>query len=289
MKTKITIQTIVNAPANKVWEYWNEPRHIVKWNHASDDWHSPHAQNDLQKGGKFSYRMEARDGSVGFDFTGKYVLIELHNKIVFLLDDDRRVDIQFKEEDNKTIITETFETEDMNSAELQRTGWQAILDNFKQYAESHFKNNTIHYEIAIAASRAKIWDILLSDNTYPKWTKVFNPESHFKGSWEKGAKIHFIGLDENGQSGGMVSRVIEHVKNEYVCIETIGLLKEGVEILSGPELEPWLGGHESYRLREIGGKTILSVDLEIVESFRSYFEETWPQALEIIKKLSEQK
>lgn len=289
MNTRITIKTTVNAPANKVWEYWTEPRHIVKWNHASDDWHSPHAQNDLQKGGKFNYRMEARDGSMGFDFTGKYVHIELQHLITFLLDDNRSVDVQFREEDNKTIVTETFETEDMNSAELQRAGWQAILDNFKQYAEDRFTNDTIHYEIAITASRAKVWDVLLADKTYRQWTNVFNPTSHFKGSWEKGAKIHFIGVEDNGKSGGMFSRVIEHVENEYICIETIGLLKEGVEIVSGPELEPWLGGHESYRLKEVNGKTLLSVDVDIVESYRSYFEETWPKALEIIKQLSEQK
>lgn len=136
IKTKITVETIVNKPIEKVWEYWTDPVHIIKWNFASDDWHSPFAQNDLKVGGRFLSRMEAKKGSEGFDFSGTYDEVELFHSIAYILDDDRKVKIAFIPESDRTRITETFEAEETNSIELQRFGWQAILDNFKKHVES---------------------------------------------------------------------------------------------------------------------------------------------------------
>ncbi len=135
-KTKISVGTIINVPLPLVWHYWTMPEHIIKWNHASDDWQTSRAQNDLQVGGKFSSRMEAKDGSVGFDFEGMYDIVILHQIIEYTLTDGRKVKIVFDERDDKTSLVETFDAENQNPIELQRFGWQSIIDNFKKYAES---------------------------------------------------------------------------------------------------------------------------------------------------------
>ncbi len=135
-KTTITIQARINAPVSKVWKCWTTPEDIVKWNNASDDWYTPFARNDLRIGGKFLSRMEARDGSSGFDFGGVYTDLQTNKLIEYKIDDGRQVIITFSESDNKTEVVETFEAETTNSIELQRTGWQSILNNFKKYAES---------------------------------------------------------------------------------------------------------------------------------------------------------
>jgi uncharacterized protein YndB with AHSA1/START domain len=134
--TKITVETTVNAPVEKVWESWTRPEHIVKWNHASDDWHSPWAKADFREGGNFSARMEAKDGSMGFDFGGVYDVIRTNEYIEYTIGDGRKVQVSFSGNGNQTNVVETFEAENTNSIELQRGGWQAILDNFKKYTES---------------------------------------------------------------------------------------------------------------------------------------------------------
>jgi len=133
----ITIEATVNAPIDKVWKYWNTPDHVTKWNHASDDWHSPSGTNDLRIGGNFSYRMEAKDGSFGFDFGGVYDQVKANEQIAYTMGDGRKVKVIFTPIGNQTKITETFEPEKENTVEMQRTGWQAILDNFKKYTENN--------------------------------------------------------------------------------------------------------------------------------------------------------
>lgn len=132
---KITVETTVQAPVEKVWKYWTEPNHITKWNNASDDWHTPFAENDLRTGGKFVTRMEAKDGSAGFDFGGIYDEVNLHEVIAYTMDDGRKVKITFKGQENETQVIETFDAETTNPIEFQQQGWQAILNNFKKYAE----------------------------------------------------------------------------------------------------------------------------------------------------------
>lgn len=133
---RITVEATIYLPIAKVWNCWTDPKHIIKWNNASDDWHTPTAENDLRVGGKFLSRMEAKDGSMGFDFWGTYTRIEPLKFIGYTLGDERKVEISFLAEGNKTRIIETFDPEEVNSVELQQTGWQAILNNFKKYAES---------------------------------------------------------------------------------------------------------------------------------------------------------
>lgn len=135
-KPQITIEVNIKRPIDQVWHAWTNPEAIPRWNFASDDWFCPHATNDLKSGGRFSWRMEAKDGSFGFDFSGTYTSVIPHQLIVSLLDDDRTVSISFIEKEGSVRVVETFEAEATNSLDLQRTGWQAILDNFKKYVES---------------------------------------------------------------------------------------------------------------------------------------------------------
>jgi uncharacterized protein YndB with AHSA1/START domain len=136
-KTTITVKATVKAPVEKVWKYWTDAEHVKQWNNASDDWHTPKAENDLRVGGKYNYRMEAKDGSFGFDFWGTYTEIKPNEKISNELGDGRKMSVVFKSNGNETEIEETFETEKQNSAEMQRAGWQAILDNFKKHVETN--------------------------------------------------------------------------------------------------------------------------------------------------------
>ena len=134
--TKITVETTVNAPVEKVWKTWNEPQHIKNWCAASEDWHAPKAENDLRTGGTFSTRMEAKDGSFGFDFGGVYDNVKKNELIEYTMGDGRKVQVTFSPSGNQTKIVETFEAESTNPVEMQRGGWQAILDNFKKYTET---------------------------------------------------------------------------------------------------------------------------------------------------------
>jgi len=132
---KITVETLVNAPIEKVWKYFTEPAYIKQWNNASDDWHTPKATNNLSIGGRFSYTMAAKDGSFSFDFGGVYDDIQENKYIAYTLGDGRKVDILFSSTGENTKITETFEAEEQNPIERQQGGWQAILNNFKKLVE----------------------------------------------------------------------------------------------------------------------------------------------------------
>jgi len=136
VNTSITVSAIVNAPVAKAWDAWGKPAHIVNWCSASEDWHVPKAENDLRTGGTFSTRMEAKDGSFGFDFGGIYDEVKTNEVIAYTMGDGRKVYITFEGEGNTTKIVETFDAEAENSVEMQQAGWQAILDNFKKYTEA---------------------------------------------------------------------------------------------------------------------------------------------------------
>lgn len=136
MSQIITIEIIVNAPIEIVWKFWTDPEYIKKWTFASEDWCSPKATNDLKVGGKFNTRMEAKDGSFGFDFEGTYSEVVINKKIAYIIIDGRTVDIQFIADGNQTKIIEAFEAENENNLELQKNGWQAILGNFKKLVEN---------------------------------------------------------------------------------------------------------------------------------------------------------
>lgn len=135
MANQFTIQALIHKDILDVWHTYHLPEHIKNWNNATSDWHTPHAKSDFQVGGRFNYRMEAKDGSSGFDFTGIFDVIEEPNVIKYHLDDQRVVLILFEKKENNTFVQVTIDAEDENSIALQKRGWQAILDNFKAYVE----------------------------------------------------------------------------------------------------------------------------------------------------------
>lgn len=136
-KPVIRVSVLVDAPIEKVWDYFTMPSHITRWNNPSANWHTPNASADLKEGGKFNYRMEAKDGSEGFNFEGVYDVITPNEYIAYTIADGRKVSVKFIADNYKTNIIEQFETENINMPEMQKNGWQAILDSFKQYIETH--------------------------------------------------------------------------------------------------------------------------------------------------------
>lgn len=135
-KTLITVETTINAPVEKVWKAWTTPADIIQWNAASDDWHTTKSENDLRAGGKFSSRMEAKDGNMGFDFWGIYDEVKPNELIASTMGDGRKLTVTFISKGDQTEVKEAFEAENENSIEMQKNGWQSILNNFKKHTES---------------------------------------------------------------------------------------------------------------------------------------------------------
>ena len=135
--TSITVEVTINALVDKVWEYWNDPKHIEQWAFASDDWEASDAENDLKVGGVFKTTMSAKDKSQSFEFGGVYTSVIKNELIEYSMDDDRKVRIEFAQTSDGTTVTETFDLESQNTADVQREGWQAILDNFKEHVETN--------------------------------------------------------------------------------------------------------------------------------------------------------
>lgn len=133
----ITIQETIQSPVEKVWKHWNDPASVQMWNHASDDWECPHAENDLRIGGKFIYTMSAKDKSFSFDFGGVYTNIEENKLIEYTIGDGRKVEVTFEDMGDATKVVTVFDPENQNPIEMQRGGWQAILTNFKNYVEAN--------------------------------------------------------------------------------------------------------------------------------------------------------
>jgi uncharacterized protein YndB with AHSA1/START domain len=284
---KILIQTTVKASIPKIWQLFTEAQHIEKWYFATDSWQTTNANNDLKVGGSFKWRMEAKDGSMGFDFEGTYLEIEPLKNIVYELGDGRRVKITFKEEGDHVRIEQAFDAEHTYSIAQQEAGWKAILINFKHYAEKRGEIVRLHFECQIAATPDQVEHNMLSDAGYRKWTTAFNPGSYFKGNWRKGNTILFLGVDEKGKEIGMLSWVREYIPGKFICIEHIGSYHDGKEIFEGDEVETWLGCLEIYRFEENKKGTLLKIETDSTLEFENFFRKAWPNALAILKSLCE--
>jgi uncharacterized protein YndB with AHSA1/START domain len=297
MATKITVSATINAPVQSVWDKWTIPHHITKWNFASDDWHCPKAENDLRVGGKMNSRMEAKDGSFGFDFEAIYDEVIEHKKITYTMEDarpdepfgrGRQATTTFENNNGSTTVTTVFDPENENPAEMQQGGWQAILNNFKKHVEGYTNQELLRFEATINAPVEKVYTTMLAEKTYREWTAEFNPTSRYRGSWDKGSKILFIGIDKDGIEGGMVSRIKENIPNKFLSIEHLGLLQGDKEITAGKEVEGWAGALENYTFIAVNGGTRLVIEMDANIDFKSYFEETWPKALNKLKEICEQ-
>ncbi|KAB7530776.1 SRPBCC domain-containing protein [Flagellimonas olearia] len=149
----------------------------------------------------------------------------------------------------------------------------------------------LQYHIDIKASAERVYNTMLGIGdigTYEQWTAEFNPTSSYEGSWEKGSKIHFVGTDENGKKGGMVSEIADNIPFQFVSIRHNGILDGENEITEGPEVEKWAGGLENYSFHENNGVTTVTVESDVTEDYLDYFDTTWPKALNKLKELSEE-
>ena len=288
MNPSIEVTTHVNAPIRKVWAYWTRPAHIVKWNQASPDWHTPSAESDLRPGGTFNWRMEAKDGSMGFDFAGEFTDVVPYGKINYTLGDGRLVEVTFASEGDGTRVTEVFQPENEFSHDLQRQGWQAILDSFKAYAEDITGRPMMTWSIRIDAPVERVYQTMLGEESYRAWTSAFNPTSRYMGTWDEGSSIRFLGTGEDGQVGGMVARIRENKPNRFVSIEHLGVIVGDQELFEGPDVDEWANGFENYTFMPDGNGTLLKIELTYNPDFQQYFDDMWPNALALLKKLCEE-
>lgn len=225
---KITIQTIINADSKKVWDFYTQPEHITKWNFASPDWQCPSASNDMKVGGKYQARMEAKDGSFGFDFEAVYNEIIEGEEFTYTMPDAREVNVQFQKAENGTELIITFDPEKENSIDMQRAGWQSILDNFKKYVESNkeIKNPIRWFEIYVSdMDRAKkfyesVFDVELTEMSKEMWGFPSNPDK-----WGcSGALVKMTGLVPSGIG------TIVYFGSEDCAIEEKRLLEFGGKV-----------------------------------------------------------
>src|SRR5690606_689766 len=160
-------------------------------------------------------------------------------------------------------------------------------DNFKNYVEAFGKLEKLHFEIKIKATPEKVYRTMLDEKDFVEWTAEFHPGSYFEGTWDKGSKILFLGPDDKGNVGGMVSRIKENIPNESVSIEELGVVHTGKEITSGAEVDGWAGALENYTFTKMNGNTLVSVDMGINQEYKSSFLEMWPRALNKLKTICE--
>ncbi|UOX32514.1 SRPBCC domain-containing protein [Flavobacterium sediminilitoris] len=149
----------------------------------------------------------------------------------------------------------------------------------------------IQFRKEINASAQKVYETMLglkNKATYEYWTATFNPTSTYEGSWDKGSKILFVGIDENGKKGGMVSEIVEHKPASFISIRHYGFLNEGIEVTTGEQVEKWAGGHENYNFQESNGITTVTVEMDTIDEYLDYFNNTYPKALDKLKEISEQ-
>ena len=147
----------------------------------------------------------------------------------------------------------------------------------------------LNFSIVINSPIEKVWNTMLEDKTYRQWTEAFSPGSHYVGSWDKGSKILFLGPNEKGTMGGMVSRIKENRKHEYVSIEHLGMVQDGKEDTTSDEVKQWAGSLENYTFKNLNGKTELLVEMDINDDYKDMFNDMWPKALQKLKELAEKK
>ena len=279
----ITIEATVNAPVEKVWKLWNDPLHIKQWSAASEDWHTPRSAIDLRIGGRFASTMAAKDGSMAFEFGGIYTNIKEHRLIEQKLDDERKVKVEFKPDGGKTKVVEAFDAESTNPVEMQRAGWQAILDNFKKHVERLNEYEQLDFSITINAPKKKVWDIMLGAETYKEWVSAAWPGSYAEGKWEPGGTLCFF----NPEKSGTKVKLLEHRPYTFSKAEHISSFNKGVEDTTSETAKSWIGSTESYLFSEKEGTTSLEVTMHVPPAWAGMFKADWLKALKKLKAICE--
>ena len=280
--TTITIEALINAPVEKVWELWTNPVDITNWSTPSPDWHTPRAMHDLKPGGEFVYRMEARDGSFGFDFGGRFDVVKPGHQLAYTMGDGRKANILFTQQDGKTKITETFDPENENPIEFQKAGWQAILDNFRKYAE---RVVLVEFQVRVNASKKHVWETMLHPATYNEWANAGWPGATYEGTWAEGEEVKFVSASGEGTLATLVAHKpydLSHAKHMAV------LLKGGAEDRDSELALGWIGTHERYTFTEEDGVTALTVTITTTPEWAAMFSDGWPKALNKLKVMCEQ-
>lgn len=233
----VSVQTKIDAPLDIVWKLWTTPEDITKWNSASEDWHSPRAENDLRPGGKFNFRMEAKNGKEGFDFWGVYDNIIPKERIEYTMGDSRKVSVLFSKSNGKTRIIENFEPESENPVEMQHDGWQSILNNFKRYAEvnsAFSKPRKITHQITPC-----LWFDTQAEDAVNFYVSVFknskiNRKSYFT---QEGSEIHrhkpgsvmTVDFQINGQQYTALNGGPEFKFNEAISLQVFCDTQEEID------------------------------------------------------------
>lgn len=229
--------------------------------------------------------MEAKDGSQGFDFGGKYDEVIPYKLIRYTLGDGRETTITFESRPDGTYVEERFDAEGEFPAEMQQQGWQASLDNFKKYTELQSCFTLLHFNILIKTPVNTVYSAMLEKFT--EWTAVFSANSYYTGSWDKGAAIRFLTKDAYGSLVGILSQIKEHLPEKLVSIEHIGVVEGGEELTEGPAAEVWKGALENYSFKETEQGTHVTVTQDTTESYVDYFNKTYPEALAKLKEICE--
>jgi hypothetical protein len=177
----------------------------------------------------------------------------------------------------------------MNSVALQKLGWQSILNNFKKYVENSDEFEKLHFKIYIQANVSDVYKTLIDEKHFSDCTNEFMPASRYEGTWEKGSKMRFLGTNEDGSTGGMISRIKENIRDKFISIEHQGILKGGKEIINGPQVRGWSGALENYTLMTKSGNTLLIIDADTNPEYKSFMENAWPNALNRLKEICETK
>lgn len=285
---QIVITTTLKAPLKTVWNCYTHPIHIIHWNNASEDWHTTFAEADMRQGGKFLSRMEAKDGSAGFDFTGTYTQVKPHSILAYELADSRKVEVLFEETTKDIAVTVTFDAENENPIDMQKAGWYTILSNFKAYTENPATRNMLHFDVKIECAIEMVFAKMFEKKTYNAWAGVFEQGSTFKGDWQRGSQMHFVYADEDEEEQGLIAKVRENIPNRFISLEYIGLVQNSQEVFEGEDVEDWEGALENYSFRAKENATIVSVDLDSTEDFVPFLKSTWPKALAKLKELCEE-
>lgn len=268
-KTTLQVSTDVAADPASVWTRFTVPGHIMQWNFASEEWHCPAAENDLRPGGVYRTRMEARDGSQGFDFEGVYDEVVPESRLAYTLTNGRQVKTEFSDQNGRTRVTTTFEPEDSFPIEVQQAGWQAIIDNFRRYVESE-PERMVREQVTIDTPADTVWSII----THPRYARElgqqFDKNAYVRSDWQLGSAVEFVYEPERIAATGTISE-----------LKPLELIRIDFDF-------DGFAYYESFHFSSTEGQTILTAEAGPYTHARDEHATVWSNWLQKVRELSEQ-